>query len=498
MRDLQELARIVTKSKLRTVELLSHQKGDTKLWQFYEMLQEGQLESDQEAAQHFYDSDPQNRSYQKLRNSLKDRLINSLFLIDLKRASYNTRQKAYYESYRDWAAAKILFGKQAFSVALSITRKILKLARLYEFTELVVDITHTLRLHYGSLDGDLKKYQQYNQLFKEYEQIWSLENKAEELYLNLSISYIKAKGSKSNIIEEAKKAYHEISPYLEQVDAYQFKLCAYLIEIAQYSSQNDYPAMYEVCNRSITFFQAKKYLAKIPLQVFCYQKLVCLHQLGKFDQCQEGIGPCIALMQKESTNWFKMQQLQFLSHLHLQQFDQATKLYHQVSKKRSLKEKPPTTQESWWLNELYLHFLNLAAVTKIKLPKLRMARALNQFEIFSKDKNGMNIAVLIIDILIHIITPEKNDELIDRIEAIDKYRKRYLQTNELIRANLFLKLLLLFPKNSFNIEIIKKKAQQDYSMLTSHALPSTNQPFAIEILSFEYAWDLLVTQTNMN
>lgn len=88
-------------------------KEKSKIQEFYDLLQESGIEDEDEAAQLLYGTGKQAPSYQKLRSVVKNRMISALFLIDLKQASYKDRQRAYYECYRDWAAAKMLFGKQA-------------------------------------------------------------------------------------------------------------------------------------------------------------------------------------------------------------------------------------------------------------------------------------------------------------------------------------------------------------------------------------------------
>ena len=122
------MVQIVTKSKLKGVELLTDEKQkQSKLQEFYDGIAAGQLKSDEAAATQLYQEDKQSPAYQKLRKSLRDRLINSLFVIDLKQSSYTDRQKAYYECYKEWVAAKILLGKGARSAATSLAHKVLKI-----------------------------------------------------------------------------------------------------------------------------------------------------------------------------------------------------------------------------------------------------------------------------------------------------------------------------------------------------------------------------------
>ncbi|NUO01694.1 MAG: hypothetical protein HUU01_13900, partial [Saprospiraceae bacterium] len=125
MKALQELSFILTKGKLKAVDLFkTNADGQPqKLKTFYEGILQNRFQTDDDAAEFFFKADPGDQAYQKLKANLKARLVNALFLIDLKQPSYNERQKAYYECYKDWAAAKILLGKDARAAGFSLYLK---------------------------------------------------------------------------------------------------------------------------------------------------------------------------------------------------------------------------------------------------------------------------------------------------------------------------------------------------------------------------------------
>lgn len=309
MKDLTDLAQIVTKTKLRSVELIGNDTGEgtSKLQEFYDLVSEGRFADDDEAAEHFYGKGKgkNHPSYQKLRKTLKDRLVNSLFVIDLKQASYSSRQKAYYEAYKEWGAAKILFGKNARTAAAGLGRKLLKIARKSEFTELVVDICHTLRLYHGTIEGDYKKYQQYNEEFKHYEQLWIAENRAEEFYIDLSIGFINSKATKTDFKDKALEYYEQVREAMDTYDSYQLHLCGRLIEVSIHTSVNEYEETIGVCDRAIAFFEKKSFTPRIPLQVFLYQKFICHVQLRQFEAAKAAAKACLPYLEEGAFNWLR-------------------------------------------------------------------------------------------------------------------------------------------------------------------------------------------------
>lgn len=495
MKDLLELTQIVTKRKLKSVELINQPdkgKEQSKIQEFYDLITDGKLQSDEEAAQLLYGSDKLTPSYQKLRNSLKNRLINGLFLIDLKQASYKDRQKAYYECYRDWSAAKILFGKQARTAAISISRKLLKIARQYEFTELLVDILQTMRLYYGTIEGDLKKYEQYNIELKQQQQIWIEEMRVESLYLDLSVSFVNSKGSNTGLQERVVQNFNEVKKVMNSISSYRLQLCARLIEVSQFSIVNDYINTLDVCERAIHFFSNKEYQATVPLQVFHYQKAICLTQLRRFEEASETAHISLSFIDEGSFNWFKVKEILLLLHMHAGQFDEAFLQFQAVIKHDRFTELPDNIRETWLIAEAYFEFLRLAL--KLNLPghrPFRWSKFQNEFEVLSKDKKGMNIHLYILEFLLYTLSDERA-ELFDRAEALDKYRLRYLTTEELTRANHFLKMLAQLPKNAFARNQVELKTAEDFDALKALPIELANQAHSVELVPYETLWELIL------
>lgn len=499
MKDLHELVRIVTRSKLRSVELLSNPDDgkSSKLTEFYQLLEDGRLETDEEAADHFYGKSKDHPAFQKLRSALKDRLINSLFIIDVKQASYADRQKAYYECYRDWAAAKILFGKHARTAALGLCTKILKIARKFEFTELTLDIYRMLRLYYGTIEGEVKKFEQYNEAFKEYEDIWHRENKAEELYIDLSVRFVNSKATKREVHDQALTYFRRLKPLMDLYGTYQFQLCSRLIELVVYSSINDYQQTLEACERAIRFFEKKNYVAGVPLQVAYYQKMICHFQLRQFDEARNTAEKSTELLQPGSFNWFKFRELSLILQLHSQKYAEAYQVFLKTVGHPDFGDLPRNVIETWKIFEAYLKYLILAEmfvpeeVEDLEEVRFRLGRFLNEMSVFSKDKKGMNIPILIIE-LIYLYLNRDYDAAIDRMEAIDKYRSRYLREDTTLRSNWFVKMLLQLPKNGFNKEKAAEKAASDLAELRKTPIELANQTHEIEIIPYEVLWEIVL------
>jgi hypothetical protein len=350
-----------------------------------------------------------------------------------------------------------------------------------------------LRLFHGTIEGDYKKYQQYNEDFKVYEQLWLQENRAEEYYIELSIGFINSKAAKTEFQKKA-KAYHEaVREALEQYDSYQLHLCGRLIEASIHTSVNDYQGTLEVCRRAIDFFEKKDFTASVPLQIFHYQKFICHVQLRQFDEARQEAAECLKYLEEGKFNWFKVYELSFLLHTHDGGYTEARDLLNKIMAHPTFSTLPDNVQETWKISEAYLHFLELAGKLPpqsgkaAKTSSFRLSKFLNEMQVFSKDKQGMNIAIILIELLLGIAN-QSYDELIDRVEAIDKYRTRYMRDEETQRSNFFLKMLLQIPKNAFRRAAAETKAQDDFQALLALPIEMANQTFEIEIIPYEKLW----------
>jgi tetratricopeptide (TPR) repeat protein len=505
MQALRELAYIVARNKLRSIGHIDDDAtAGSKTRLFYEKIIQNELDSDEDAAVFFYGKKAKKTAsaYQKLKGELTGRLINTLFFIDSNQPSFTDRQRAYYECYRQWAAAKILLGKNARQAGIALCRRILKQAKRFEFTELVLDIARMLRLHYGTQEGDLKKFDHFNRLFREYEEIWLFENRAEELYSELIIRYVNNKATHTAVHKQAEAVFRQLQGALEKHKTYVLQLCGFLIKATIYSSLNDYKQTLLVCDEAVRLFEAKQYQANIPLQIFLYQKMVCHTQLKQYAEAEAVVLKALSFFEEGTFNWFKFQELYFLLSMHTGEYQRAYRVYARSTGHRRFRFLPENVRELWRIHGAYVHYLAEAGCVRpdeddSRFSKFRLGRFLNNTPIFSRDKRGMNIPILIIQILF-LIQKKRYDEAIDRIEAIEKYCSRYLKKGDTYRSNNFIKLLLQIPLAGFHRAAVERRAEKFLENLREVPLDMAGQSHDIEIIPYESLWEMALNSLGYN
>lgn len=467
---------------------------NTKLVKLYEGIASGQYRSDEEAAIRLY-PDESNASYRKLKFTLREKLIKALFDLDLKSSDHNEYQKAYYECYRNWAAVKILLGKNANNAALSIALKLYQQAERFEFTSLSLDIASILRLHYAIREGNIEKYKVYNQHFDHYMHIYTLEAKAERMYLDVIIPEVTSKEIRSSeVVEFMKDAYEQSIALLETGNSYRLNLYVALIQLTYFSAKKDYAAAVNLCQEHINYFHSKVYEAHVPLQILYYQKMICLFNLKRYAEGRELAMSCDRYMTVGGYNWFKCREMLVQMALYDQNYNHALELFHQAINHPRFLLLPENVSEVWMVLKAYLYFLtqtqSLGMIKKNVLNTFRSHKFSNETLLYAKDKRGLNIAIQIVQFII-VLVANKRAEAIDQAESLKQYTYRYLRKEEYQRSRIFIKMLIQIPFSGFKHSIFIAKGEELLQKLQKFQDSPSTQYTEIEFIPYEHIWRIL-------
>ncbi len=496
MQDLIELIHSIHIARFRSSGLWGFVlEPGSMMEQLFEAIHDGRVHSDEDAVALLYPGQKGGSKYLNLKERLKERILSVLFLLEFKAASGSDRQKAYFECNRKWSAAMVLMSKNAKRVSVSVLEDLLKQTTFFEFTELSMSVLSTLRLHYGTIHGDPTRYKMYREMYHRAQQEWVMENETEDLYTHLVSHFVNSKATKKSLSEQAQEYFDQIKPYMAESDSFRLHLCARLIQVMISSSRNDYATTAAVCEDAIQFFRKKQFESNLPLQAFYYQLIVCYIQLQEFEKGQAIIEQYQSIFEEGSFNWYKLQELFFLLAMYTQHYSKAFEVCDSVLKKMRAASVPPVQiMEMWKIYEAYTHYL--IHIGEITPPagyqsKFKLSKFLNETPTYSKDKQGMNIPILVVQILFSI-SERNNHQSIDRIEAIEKYCSRYLKQNETFRSSCFIKALIQIPAGSFRPEIVAAKAQKFVEQLRAQPLEVAYQTHEIEIIPYERLWEMTV------
>lgn len=496
---LKDLVQTITRNKIKSIEVLGNpgdEKSRTEL--MYDGISTGKFKSEDDVARHFFKSDAKDPNYRKLKNKLIRQLVNTAFFIDVNQAAFNERAKAYYTAYRDFAAAVVLIARNAGKSGIYILQLVLEQAIKYEFTDLAADASRILRRDFARVAGDHEKNQYYTGLHKKYEEKRRYESIAMDYYETLISYYLTKRSPNEDIHQRASTYFEELLPMVEQVDTSAFYNYTYNIGIIKYMSINDLDNALKLCDEALSILEPRKNANRSTLFLLTMQKLACYTQkrVKDDDLVKNLLNYCLELVEEGRFNWFRVYEVYFYYCMYSGHYEEALEVYNKIVRSPSFELLDGSYHDNWLLLGGYLHLLaKLGAIDSVKVEvvvgSFRFGKFFNEIEVLDKDKEGMNIPLVFLPILFHLAQKTFDEQKDISVEALEKYRQRWLANDMNRRSDSFLKMLIAFAKKDFSSSAADKKIAKELEVLRSENPQVAGQNFAVEVVPYEKLWELL-------
>ncbi len=496
MKALLELVDVVTKHKKKQLEVIGLDKDAPNRYdQFYDLINAGTLRTDQDAVSHFFgpDKTASFAQYRNFRNAFFRRLVNAVFLLDVKKPMFSKVQTAVYNCRKHTAAARILAAKGATRAAAELAEKTIKPAIAYEATFEIIDLARIIRSKYVLIRPDRKRQKKYDDLISKYASDLELILKAEKYYYELVSHYTTSRCSKPEVAQKAEEYRNELCSCLSSSNAYLFRFYYFIIAKLAHTTRHDYQGSMQVCKEAIAYLEKKKAATPPAIAAFLHPLLIAATMLRRFDEAEAAAKRMEGLTVPGSYNWYKGMELLVVFHLHQQRYQEAFRIFEKARKHKRFAHLSEASQEQWYLFEAYMHLLQ--ALGKIgqatpaqKRFSLRPGRFLNQVPLFSRDKRGMNIPVLIVH-AIYLLHLKRYDEAYDRLQALEKYAGRHLRAgDESYRSFCFIKALSKIPVSDYRRQAAEVAAAELLREMSQQPLQLADAPHEIETIPYEHLW----------
>ncbi len=502
MQKLKQYVDLIKQFKVKKQEVNALLGDDTtKLHRFFEGLATRRWKDDENAiVRELYGEafDTKHGAYRALKTELKKKLKNLLFLIDFHQPEIlNDIQQAYYDSLRTNASIKLLYGRLKSDAALDLCQHQLENALRFELTETVLISAKNLRNHYRYRQPDVKKYEYYRKLHNQYFEIYMAENFAEEFYTDIVGNYINNRSTKKWVQPIVKEYVAQLIPYKNKVNSFEFLKYFGHLELLVHMVINDYSATLLICDEYIAKLENKPFLHKVSLIMFYHQKIICHLMLRQHADCWQAAQKVSAWIIYGSQNWFKDRTLFMQLCLHTSRNDEAMKVCIEAIKHEDYKNQTDSVREELIIYQAYIQWL--VAVGRIKpneadnqqIGVLRLNRFLNDIPVFAQDKRGLNVPILMLQIL-WAISQKDYDGFLTRLEAVSQYRTRHLKDDPNSRTNLLIKLLWLVIELNYDIKKIKKRATKTFNTLVHTAYDPKDETHEVEVFGYDLYWLYIV------
>jgi hypothetical protein len=489
MKELKELVYILNTNKIKIFDGNRKAKEEYKMASFFDALSSGKVRDDQEAFHALYPDNKDDGAYRKMKSQFRDRLFDGLLHFNGEQAHFTDYQQAYYACNRSLMYVKILSGQNAHNAALFLANKVLRKADKYEFTLLSIDLLSYLMLQYGSNSNGPKELCEVMSTLEQKRAVFNAECKAEQVYVQLTSGVNSQRLSKEEACYQSTEAYTSMLADMEWCDSYKLHLYGTVIGLMQYSVVNDYTKMLNFCRKKLAFFQKKPFHARAALQLCNYHELLCHIQFRHFDAGRVTAEKCFELAEEGTFNWFKYRELYLQLCFYSHQYVEAANTIKSTMKHPRFQFLPDATKESWMLFEYYAHYVQvLSGASLDSKTNFRYSKVKNELDGMTRDKSGMNAAILILKLLF-LFTERKGAVIIEESEALEQYCYRNLNKKDTERSSVFIRMLLRLPlwiQNSKEEDKKLKKLTEQFFMLNQV------ENFHVEIIPYEHLWEYLL------
>jgi len=495
MKIVKEMVTVVTKQRIAKPKLIDDQQPLTKenlYLRLFKGISDGSFSSDEEAAAAIYQAKPADKKYLMLKSRLKERLVNTLFFLDHRRAQDSAYQRAVYDCNRNYFCAKILLTHGARISAVTMAKNTLALARKFDLNEIVMLCAKMLRHHYA-MTGIKREYTKFDELAKNSLALIKAETRAEFMYESLLARVSRSKAYSKELAATAKKYFNQSKELSKYQRSFHIYLLHYRIGLLYYQIIRNYRLTLKMCNRLQSFLKKHQHF-RLPSREgeIALLKMACCLYLKDYKNGKTNAEEALKFYTQGSNNWFVVMENYFILSMHAGKYKMAEEIFEQVIHHSRFQYLSAEKMEEWKIFEAYLNYGSPDSGKKEE-KEFKILKFINEVPIYSKDKEGLYATILIAQILFMIDRGDE-DGVEKKVEALRIFSSRHLSGQNTIRTTNFIKLLRKLVNNNYRLERIKVKSAAYLTKLKGAQLSQRSKAEAIEIIPYENIWKLIVTR----
>lgn len=453
-----------------------------RLKQLFQLLQREKKLSRTEAAEKLLGADANMHYFNKLRVKLKQRLVD--YLMIQPPAWANNKEKVLCDRvYKEFTSYKILLAGGQRSAAIALAESLILHAKRLELYEILYMIYTDLEYHYSVINLNLKKSKFHRKKINHYLSLITTECKIRYFYSKINQIYNVRNSYSSADKKSFKEAIKEVYAF-RKLNSSKLNRLIYNILIMKYYTEYDYPKILSTCNEALQSFDPAHPNINAFRFAFLQKKIPAFIVLRHYKEAKSIAKEVSGLVPKGKFNWHLILIQRIEICFHSGAFQEAYDLYKAHKQTTTTY---PVLMEYWEIIRSILYFLiQVGHVQSYTTERFNLGKFLNETPIYAKDKAGININILIVQILIEM-QREQFGRIIDRIEALQAYSRNHTRKAETARAYIFIQMIIMMEKASFHRAATERKTEKLFDKLKKTPL-RLRQNLAVEIIPYEFLW----------
>jgi hypothetical protein len=501
MKNLIEIAKIVTKKKVRKIEIFddnSLKNKASKFNEFYEALLSNKFRNDRDAATFLYDCSPTDDKYRQLKSRFRKRLLNTLFFLDVNLPDTSGYDRAYYSCNKEWTLVKILLSNEAPFTAATLARQILTTSLKYKFADMIVNCARILRTYSTETDSE-REFEEYDQHIKQYSDILSAEIRSEELYQRVMLNYFKPPEENNNLRERIDTYCDALIGLSEMYDSPVVFYNMYLVWTYRYEMLQDYEAMIEVCSRAEQYMKDNPiYHQDDKMATFQLKKMSAFLHLKDYKRGKVNAEKCLQSFPEGSDIWFTFMEYYLLLAMHTENYINAMAIWGKATAHARFRKLDPENREKWKVYEAYLNYIievfgdTNPILRRQNRRNFKVSKFLSDPVLYSKDMRIFTIFMLIAQLLFHL-EAKQYSHVTDLVDRLKNYANRQLKKEEFFRLIQFIRLLQQMVKSNYKTDELGN-TEKYVGRLTEMPFRYRGLVTELEVIPYEKLWGIIVSR----
>lgn len=487
MDELTTLVKIVTDRRLAVLPFLdfSDRNATSKDLQLVRMLEGEPNITQNKIVKTLYGSTEakSQTTFRKLKSRVQQKLLNHLYFLDHTDARHVVSRRHEQHCLGLLHQAKILSGEAEYKLAEKLYRKALTVATEAELTQYAVMCARTLRILYAETRNPAR-FKVMNKQLDEWQKLLALEDEAEQLYYEIKVF-------SQHKVRWRQFILKQLPGYLERLEELHKKAKSYNTFYFLYvtkMSREELTGNYEEIIRLTTATEKARKAGKINEKRFDkrFNNYMSVYAHLQCRRAEKGLKLAEEYFKDfhySSGNWFYYLEIYLLLAMHASQYGQAYDLLQQARRNPYYRKQRPAAQQRWELYEAYLQLMQ-PEYSPVKMR--HFAQLVQTVPDYSRDKQGYNVAILILQFL-YFLQRRDIEGLLARLEGLRKYEQRHLRNPATLRSQLFFRMLVLTVKENFMPNVCEQKAMPLLERLK--VAPQPGEAYGeIEIIPYENLW----------
>jgi len=423
----------------------------------------------------------------RLSEGFQQEMYMLFFCFSLVKKHITKRKRVFIKVKRLLAVADILYSLDARKSSIALYTKCLTLSKRHKFDWAILRCARVLYPHYSYYQQNLKKGEKFFKLYSLTKCRIDFEVECEHEVVQLIYHFSRSKELTKRIKEKASSAYSKLAIVTDDQRTFIFNRWFLYLSLMYFEAINDIKSLVHFLESHIQKLLASS--LELENDKNLTYKYLCEYYLRteKFDLFVESLESGLKIPRKYSPSWFRYKELESLYFLRIKKWNDAYDLLNQLVDHKFFSSVSQIQQQRIVLKQGYASIVMLllslgdSKVLKALEKQIELIESISEY---SSDKKAMNISLIILQLLVSIW--KKDLDLLEiRVEAVDKYLRRYTRSSPLFRSHSFIKILLTFRRYNF-VQIGAERNYRKYlKHLTSLPYATSPHPGEIELVYYE-------------